>query len=433
MSTVKIGHSCKPQDRTPRGQLGAGQRLRTLLRWAVFVSLAVAPMLVRAQAEVLTLEQAIASARAQRPAFEAARLRIVQANLSRRALGAFPATRLFVGYSSDQEVGGSDDDLFLAQPIDIFGRTSAARASGTAIVMRAEAEFRAVSVEVQSQVVDAYIEAAASAELARTAASVQEGLERLYEATRLRVEGGVAPGVQLTRVGLELEQAKLRSDRRQAELQANRQRLGTLIGKDYTLVSVQAVPELPISEANEAVLLSQRPDLLLLTADVRIAEADARIARLEGLPEFELQARRTPWQERDQRYGIRLQLSFPIFDYGRVRSETKAAETKAEAARKALADASKLASGELAAARIEMNAAKQQVGRYEALVSTAKDLVERLRPALTEQATTLIEVIDATRTLRDVEEALVEARQRLAQAQSRYLRAAGQIIEVPSR
>ncbi|MCZ7579496.1 MAG: TolC family protein [Fimbriimonadaceae bacterium] len=390
-------------------------------------------MLVRAQAEVLTLEQAIASARAQRPAFEAARLRIVQANLSRRALGAFPATRLFVGYSSDQEVGGSDDDLFLAQPIDIFGRTSAARASGTAIVMRAEAEFRAVSVEVQSQVVDAYIEAAASAELARTAASVQEGLERLYEATRLRVEGGVAPGVQLTRVGLELEQAKLRSDRRQAELQANRQRLGTLIGKDYTLVSVQAVPELPISEANEAVLLSQRPDLLLLTADVRIAEADARIARLEGLPEFELQARRTPWQERDQRYGIRLQLSFPIFDYGRVRSETKAAETKAEAARKALADASKLASGELAAARIEMNAAKQQVGRYEALVSTAKDLVERLRPALTEQATTLIEVIDATRTLRDVEEALVEARQRLAQAQSRYLRAAGQIIEVPSR
>jgi outer membrane protein TolC len=433
LSTIKIGHSCKPQDRTPRGQLGAGQRLRTLLRWAVFVSLAVAPMLVRAQAEVLTLEQAIASARAQRSAFEAARLRVVQANLSRRALGAFPATRLFVGYSSDQEVGGSDDDLVLAQPIDIFGRTSAARASGSAIVMQAEAEFRAVSVEVQSQVVDAYIEAAASAELARTAASVQEGLERLYEATRLRVEGGVAPGVQLTRVGLELEQAKLRSDRRQAELQANRQRLATLIGKDYTLVSVQAVPELPISEAEEAVLLSQRPDLLLLTADVRIAEADARIARLEGLPEFELQARRTPWQERDQRYGIRLQLSFPIFDYGRVRSETKAAQTKAEAARKALADASKLASGELAAARIEMNAAKQQVGRYEALVSTAKDLVERLRPALTEQATTLIEVIDATRTLRDVEEALVEARQRLAQAQSRYLRAAGQIIEVPSR
>lgn len=433
MSTIEIGHSCKPHDRTPRCHKGAGQGLRSLLRWAVFVSLAVAPMLVRAQAEALTLELAIASARAQRPAFEAARLRVVQANLSRRALGAFPTTRLFVGYSSDQEVGGSDDDLVLAQPIDIFGRTSAARASGSAIVMQAEAEFRAVSVEVQSQVVDAYIDASASAELARTAASVQEGLERLYEATRLRVEGGVAPGVQLTRVGLELEQAKLRSDRRQAELQANRQRLATLIGKDYTLVSVQAVPELHISESEEAVLLSQRPDLLLLTADLRIAEADARIARLEGLPEFELQARRTPWQERDQRYGIRLQLSLPIFDYGRVRSETKAAQTKAEAARKALADASKLASGELAAARIEMNAAKQQVGRYEALVSTAKDLVERLRPALTEQATTLIEVIDATRTLRDVEEALVEARQHLAQAQSRYLRAAGQIIEVPSR
>lgn len=378
----------------------------------------------------LSLQQAITAARAQRPAFEAARLRVTQASLTRRGLGAFPTTRLFVGYTSDPEVGGSDDDLVLAQPIDVFGRTSAARRSGDALVTQAEADLRRVAVEVQTEVVVAYVEAATSAELARTAASVQETLERLHEATRLRVEGGVAPGVQLTRVSLELDQAKLRSQQRQAELQANLQRLAALIGASERPIVASGFPELVMPSTDEATLVRQRPDLLLLAADVAVAEADSRIARLSGLPELEVQARRTPWQQADDRYGLRVQLSIPLFDHGRVRSEARAANTRAEAARKALADLTKLAAGEIAAARIEVNSARQQVTSYEALVATARQLVERLRPALTEQATTLIEVIDATRSLRDIEEALVEARARLAQAQARYLRATGQVLEV---
>ena len=378
----------------------------------------------------LTLTQAIASARANRSTFESSRLRVTEAILTRRSSAAFPTTRLFVGYGSDPETGGSDDDLVLAQPLDIFGRTSAARASGDALVVQAEAAFRQVAADVQTDVVNAYVEAATSAELARTAASVEETLEKLYEATRLRVEGGVAPGVQLTRVGLDLEQAKLRSDQRQAELAANLTRLAALIGSSHAATVSSGFPELPIAPVDEATLVKQLPNLLLLAADVRSAEADARVARAEGMPELELQGRRTSWQAPEQRYGLRLQLSIPLFDYGRSRSATRAALTRAAAAKKALADATRLAVGEIAGARIEAGAAREQVTRYEALVRTARGLVDRLRPGLTDQATTLLEVLDATRSLRDIEEALVEARQRLAQAQSRYLRATGTILEV---
>lgn len=378
----------------------------------------------------LTLQEAIELARTHRATFEAARLRLLQANLSRRALGAFPTTRLFVGYTSDRETGGSDQDLVLVQPIDIFGRTSAARSSGNALVLQAEAGFRQIAADVQSDVVNAYIEAAASAELARSAASVQETLTRLYDATRLRVQGGVSPGVQLTRVSLDLGQAELRTEQRQAELRANLQRLATLVGSKEPLTVANGFPELPILQVDDTALIRQRPDLLLLAADVSSAESDARIARLEGMPELEIQGRRTPWQQAAPVYGLRLQLSIPLFDSGRVRTETRAANAKAEAARKALADSTRLAVGEIVATRIEVESAKSQVSRYETLVVTARQLVERLRPGLTEQATTLLEVIDATRALRELEEAFVEARQRQALAQARFLHATGQILGV---
>lgn len=376
-----------------------------------------------------TLRQAILSAQSNRPAFEAARLRVVQANLSRRALGAFPTTRLFVGYTSDLAVGGSDDDLVLAQPIDIFGRTTAARGVGAALVVQAEAGLRQVASDIQSEVVDAYLQAVASAELAKSAQSVQSVYERLHEATRLRVEGGVAPGFHLTQVSLDLEQARLRTKQRQAEANANLQRLAAATGVELLAQLESGFPTLAMAETNEATLARQRPDLLLLAAEVRSAEAEVKFARTLNLPELEVQGRRTPWQERDDQYGLRVQLSIPLFDSGRSKFETKAAATRAEAARKALADATKIALGEIMAAQIEVASASQQVGEYEALVAKAKELVDRLRPGLTEQATTLIEVLDATRMLRDLEQAHVEARERLALTQARYLKATGQLLE----
>lgn len=350
--------------------------------------------------------------------------------LTSLALGAFPATRLFVGYTTDPETGGSDDDLVLSQPIDLFGRTSAFRRSGQALVAEAEAGFRQVSLDVQTEVLDTYLSAVAAAELAKSARAVQTVYEQLYEATRLRVEDGIAPGFHLTQVSLDLEQAKLRADQRQSEGEAALRKLESATGLTELRDFQGGFPDVVVVQTDSEALKRQRPELLLLDAQANLAEADIAIARASGRPELELQGRRTPWQERNHRYGLRLQLSIPLFDHGRVGSETKAAGIKAEAARKALADGVKLAEGEVVAARIEVMSASDQVSKYEALVGRAKELVNRVRPGLTEQATTLIEVLDATRILRDLEQAYVESRSRLAQAQARLIRASGQILEV---
>lgn len=43
---------------------------------------------------------------------------------------------------------------------------------------------------------------------------------------------------------------------------------------------------------------------------------------------------------------------------------------------------------------------------------------------------TLVELLEATRALREVEEGMAEAKLRLALAQAEYLRASGQLLEV---
>jgi len=385
-----------------------------------------------AQDQQLTLERALSLARQNRPAVAAATQRVQSAKLLRRALGAFPATRLFIGYTSPAEVGGSDDDLVLAQPIDIFGRTSAARAGGDALVLRAEAELRQTLLELQSNVMTEYAEAAAAKALAESAAQSQDIVQRLFDAMKSLVDEGRTPGVQLTRVGIELQRAKLTTNQRQAQLAASVRRLSGLLNAPIGVDQAPDFAALAIEPVDHSALTQHRPDLLAIAAEVRAAEAEARIAKLGLLPELELQGRRTPWQERDQRYGLRMQLSIPLFDHGKARSETRAAQDLAEAARKALLDATRLAESELEAAKIELDAATEQIRQFEQVDTATHELVEKSRIGFSEKAITLIELLEATRALREVEEGMAEARLRLAKAQVDYLRASGRILEARS-
>lgn len=317
----------------------------------------------------------------------------------------------------------------LAQPLDIFGRASAFKAVGDAEIARAEAALQQVLADVQSQVIEEFSEAAAAKALAESAAQGQEIAQKLYGAIQTLVEEGKLPGVQLTRVGIELDRAKLTAGQRNSELQASIQRLSGLLNTPPEGIVVQNFAQITVELIEPAQMQIQRADLMLLAAEIRAADAEARVARLGNAPELEIQGRRTAWQEPDARYGLRVQLGLPIYDFGRARAETASARAKAEGARKALADAKRIAESELQAARIELTAALDQILRYQSIVANARLLVERSRIGFTERAITLVELLESTRALREVEEGYVEARLRLAQAQSAYLRASGRLLE----
>lgn len=396
-----------------------------------FVSSFLVSSFASAQDTQVGLEQALALARSHRASVAAAQQRVISAQASRRALGAFPATRLFLGYTTPVEVGGSDDDFVISQPLDLFGRRGAARAIGDASIQRAESELKVALAEVQFAVMEEYSEAAAAKALADSARQNKEIAQQLNDAIKVLVEEGRLPGVQLTRVGIELERARLAEGQRRAEYEASLERLSAVLNVPRAQLDVAGFAPVALPALDDAALLAQRPDLQVLAADVRSAEAEVRTARLGNHPELELQARRSPWQDRDARFGARIQLSFTISDYGRTRSETSAAQSRVVAAQKVLADARRIAESDLKSSRIELEAAQAQITRYEAIVQSARLLVERSRVGYNERAVTLVELLEGTRALREVEEDYVGARRRLASAQARYLRAGGVLIEVP--
>lgn len=395
-----------------------------------FLAGAIVPALSGPSPDALDLNTSIARAIQNRPAVQAARLRVDQVRFTRRALSAPTSPRLDLGASTDTELRGNDDDLVVAHSLDLFGRRQANRTLGDAQVLLAEAGLRQALVDVQSEVVESYADAVASSQLEQNAADALQVAERLQEVTRLRVEGRIAPAVQLTRVGIEVERARQNLVLRQAQRQAALRRLAGAIG-----APVQAVADygdVPTGSVEAAQLQSGRGDLLAIAANLRVAEANARVARASGRPELEASARTNVWTPGDKVSGLRLQLSIPIFDQSRVRYEVQAAQAQADAERRNLQDAMARAQAELEAIQVELEAANAQVASYQTLIASARELVEKSEVGLREGAATitLLEVLEATRALREVEQGLVEARLRVAQGQAAYLRASGRLLEV---
>ena len=93
----------------------------------------------------------------------AAERRLEAVRRSRAAAGAAPSPTLFLGATGKGDPTGGSEDLALVVPLDVFGRTSAARATGDAAVQAAEAELRRAQSEVQADVLARFADAAAAA------------------------------------------------------------------------------------------------------------------------------------------------------------------------------------------------------------------------------------------------------------------------------
>lgn len=376
-------------------------------------------------AQQVSLIEALRRSAENRPAVKAARLSIEQAKDSSKALGAYAPTVLSVGGSSRGEVGATDGDLFLSQPIDVFGRTSANRRFGRAGIRSAEANYRGVLLELQSEVLSAYFEAMNSAQLSSAADELLKIAERIQQATVRRFEEGKIAEVQVTRSGIELKRALQASQLRKSQLSADLKQLSGLIGTTVTDLDLTA--SLGSTSTGD---VSSRPDLQLLAAEVEIAEAEAGIAKKSSLPELEIQARRSPWNERDVYFGGRIQLTWSLYDHGKSRFETRSAKNKAEATRASYEDAKQRALTDLDANAIETAAAESQVKALAELLESARDLVEKSQKGFSGGVSTLVDILEATRALREVEQELTEARLSLNLALASRLRLSGTLIEV---
>lgn len=360
-----------------------------------------------------------------RPAVKAALLKVDQARLSARALGASPSTKIGIGYSTNPNIGATDQDAFLSQPIDAFGRTKAGRQSGAAVVEQAVANYLGELLDVQTDVLEALTSAVASIKLSATADEILKNAEEVKDAVQKKLDAGRVAEVQLTRASIEVVRAKQNSDLRRSEKKAALTRLSMQVGQDISESQLTAFPSLvDLMSPNVA----QRPELLALAADIKAANAEANLARVNAKPELEVQGLRSPWGNPGSQFGARIQFSWAFSDSGKSRNERRSAEKKAEATAQSLKDARAKADGELTAALQELAGASTQVESYSSLLESTRTLMRKTQIGYDQGASTLLDLLEATRALREVEEGSVLAMQRYTEAKIAVYRATGMLL-----
>lgn len=338
-------------------------------------------------------------------------------------IGASPATRLEVGSGTRPDVNGGED-LTLFQPFDLFGKSRAARAGGQAGIRVAEASLRQTKIDVQSEVLAALSAWSNATRNLQTASSQLELTKQLARATKARVDLRALPELQMTRVSLELQRAEQVAIDRQASVQSALVKLNQVVGDSVGSMSSQSLQSLAIYSPKPD---QNRPELLLLASQRSGFLADERTAKLGSLPDFELQARRSPWATQEQ-YGVRFQFIVPLWDHGASRNKASAAQKQADASSLQYSDAAKRITAEMESANIQLAAAKKSLIAYTNLAAGVKDLMDKTQRGFELGANTLIDVLDAKRAYSDATEQLSSAQLNVDLAIAELLRSQGQIL-----
>lgn len=305
---------------------------------------------------------------------------------------------------------------------DLWGRVSNAIAQADTDLAASEADLAATELSVAAQTAIAWIALNEALAQERIAVLSYEARERVLTITERRVRSGVLGPLELRTARSALAGAEATiAARRRASTEAAR-RLEVLLGR-YPAAEISAtatIPELSPMEAegNPALLLSRRPDIAALEAQVVGAGLRAEQARLAMLPALRLTASAgndgTDLEDvvDPALLGARLIASVtqPLFNGGRLKAQQQAAIARAEAA------VASYASGVLNAWREVEDAltadvllAQQEAAQFTAFEEAryAEDLAERQYVSGT---ITIFNLIDAQTRNLTAESQFVSAR-----------------------
>lgn len=390
------------------------------------------------------------------------RLQIASQNLE-AAQGRAQSSRAFPGPTLQlvPGLGGNaearDEEIVLARSLDVFGSRRARAKVGAAEVRRAQAESRlaARGLEVEVKGAAALLFAAQEAE---NLERVQVEVARLFrDAATRRAALGDVPGVQVQRAELELLRGQNDLANARAQRLTRRTALNTLIGappsaplrvslpldasatallrarieipnapKGDTASSTVTLSNTPTETAapitspvtsaqigGEFVApdLTARPDLASAQATLEARQAQVQSLRRERLPQIELQARRAPFFGRDGgTTALRAVVTVPLFDFGALRGQRRAAQAEvgAQAATLRLLNQRAVAQAEIA--RAQLQSRRENVLRYQThLVPLTLDLLHKTQIGYAQGASTYLEVLEAQRTLRQVQTEYLQA------------------------
>jgi cobalt-zinc-cadmium efflux system outer membrane protein len=404
---------------------------RHVLSGSVFFFLALALVFSAESARALTLAEAEALLVANNRELQAARRAIASAEAQHLIAGARPNATLSVNSSSVSSNPGIGPGSLDQKRIDTVFRIDQPFERGSKRELRLDAASglqRAAqndSLDALRQQLAALRGAYYDLKQAQERVTVLGESAQLFSGTlsaaQMRLKAGDLAPADVAKVQVDYERAQNDSRGALADLMRARLALAYMIGMEQAAAELQATDPWPAPEQADPVAVEDaieaRPDVLAARSRVEAAEKFRDLARAQRTRDVTIGAQFERFPGSLPTNSVGFGVSIPLFTGYDFSGEIQKAEVDRYAALDAVARARAIAATELRRAASDLNAAAERVERYESsLLGAAGRSAQAAEFAFQRGAISVLEVLDARRTLRAVQVEAVAAHADYAKA-----------------
>ena len=400
--------------------------------------------------ETLTLEQAIARAAANEPAFAAAAAEKKAAALERKIArtgllptaiyhnqaiytepNGVPASRIGQTTNAPAPALIANNAVREYASQGVFnetlglGQVGAIR-SADANAARAQAELEIARRGFVSTIVSLFYGSGAGSGKVKIAQEALDEANHFVELTQKREAAREAAHADVFKA--QLQQQQRQRDLLDAQVAAEKARieLAVLLYPDpatmFNLALEEAPPALPDRAAIQDLGGQNNPELRSALASVQISQADTYTARTALLPELALNftygidatnfGANGPDGIRNLGYSMSAQLDIPVWDWLATERRVKQAKLREGVAKVALTAAQRRSIANLAEYYAEASAASRQLASFSTSVVTARESLRLTNLRYVDGESTALEVVDAEAALTSAENAEIDGRTR---------------------
>ena len=341
---------------------------------------------------------------AARRALESADAQTVIAGARPNATFSVNSTSIAGGTPQGQ---GADTVFRIDQPFERGDKRSLRLDAATGLRLAAQRDSLDVLRQQLAAARGAYFDLKQAQERAQVLDETAQLFGGTLEAARIRLKAGDLAAADVAKV--EVDQGRAQNDARAARADLARAQLALayLIGEEAAAAELAAAEAWPAPQRADAAGLAEaveaRPDVQAAKARVEAAERLRDLARAQRTRDVTLGAQYERFPGNNPANSVGFGISVPLFTGYDFSGDIRKAEVDRYAALDQLERVRAVAMGELRRAASDLNSAAERMERFDSsLLAAAERSSEAVEFAFRRGASSVLEVLDARRTLRAV-------------------------------
>lgn len=386
-----------------------------------------------AQARDLTLAEAERLLAGRNRELLAARRAVESAEAQRLAAAARPNPVLSintVGVTTSPDIAGPgpfgdqkfDTTIRIDQPFERGGKRELRMDAAELLGRAAKADSLDTRRQQLAQLRGAYYDLKQFEGKAAILTETSQLFSRTLAAARARLKAGDLAAADVAKVQVDQERSQNDARAAEAELARARIALAYMIGEDRAASELRAADQWPERIRTEPSDIERgidfRPDVLAARARLEAAEKLRELARAlrtrdvtVGALLYRFPGSNFPGQNPNSAYTVGVGVAFPLFTGYDYSGEIGRAEVERDAALDALERARAIAGNDIRRAAADLASAADRLERYDStLLEAAQRSAQAAEFAFQRGAISVLEVLDARRTLRAVQLEALAAR-----------------------